>query len=223
MTGTATTFDALVTENSGNARKALKGGVLIAPMSQALFTSITIDSVSSPGTPVLQTLTGFSSLGFFDDTGAVFSEAISSSDVAAWGQLEPIRRDITSDVTTVKVTALETNKQVLAVHYQVDPTTLVPDSTTKELQIPKQVSPVALYNRILVLSQDGAAGSEYWIARLMPRASLTNIGSMTFDSKGSPIAYDMTFTAYKDATAGYSLQTYLAGPGWKTNITGAGF
>jgi len=223
MTGTATTFDALVTQGSGNVRKALKGGVLIAPFSTAIPASLTIDSVSSPGTPVLQTLTGFSSLGFFDDTGAVFSENISSSDITPWGTLQPVRRDMTSDVTTVKVTALETNKEVLATYFMVDPTTLIPDATTEELQIPKQVSPVALYYRILVLSQDGAAGSEYWIGRLLPKASLTGIGGMTFDSKGSPIAYDMTFTAYEDTVAGYSVMSYFAGPGWKTNKTGAGF
>jgi hypothetical protein len=223
MTGTATTFGALVTQNNANVRKALKGGVLVAPMSQALPSSLTIDSPTTPGTPVLQTLTGFTSLGFFDDSGAVFDENINSSDIAAWGELAPVRRDITSDVTALKVTGLETNKTTLATYFGVDATTLVPDATTAELQIPKNASPVALYYRVLVLSQDGAAGSEYWIARMLPRASLTNIGSMTFASKDTPIAYDMEFTAYKDATAGYSVMTYLAGPGWKTNKTGAGF
>jgi len=222
MTGTATTFGALVTQDNSNVRKALKGGVLIAPMSSALPSSLTIDSATDPGTPVLQTLTGFTSLGFFDDSGAVFSENISSADIAAWGELEPIRRDITSDVTTLKINALETNKTTLATYFGVDPSTLTPDETTGELQIEKNPSPAATYYRVLVLAQDGASGSEYWIARMLPRASVTDLGDMTFASAKDGITFDMTLTAYKDSTAGYSVMTYLAGPGWLAGLTAAG-
>lgn len=223
MTGTATTFDALVTKSTANVRKALKGGVLIAPISTALPASLTIDSPTTPGTPVLQTLTGFVSLGYIADGGAVFTENIQSADVQAWGLLEPVRRDITSDVTELKVTALESNKETLATYYQIDPASLTPDATTAELQIPKQVSPVAIYYRVLVISQDGAAGSEYWIARMMPRASITGLDNISLDSAKDPISYGMTFTAYTDPVAGYAVMTYYAGPAWKTNKTGAGF
>lgn len=223
MTATATTFDALMTSNNANVRKALRGGVLLGQMSAAVPTSITIDSTVTPGTPVLQTLTGFSAFGFFSDDGAVFDESIDSSDTKAWGELEPVRRDITSDVTTLKVTALETNKTTIAAFYDIDPTSLVPDTTTGELHIPKSTSPIAKYYRIIVLSQDGAAGSEYWIARILPRASITDRGSMTFDNGDAGIMYDMTFTAYKDSAAGFSVETIYAGPAWKTNLTAAGF
>jgi hypothetical protein len=223
MTATATTFDALITKSNINVLKALKGGVLLGQMSAAVPSSLTIDSTVTPGTPVLQTLTGFSSMGFFSDSGAVFDESIDSSDTKAWGELEPVRRDITSDVTTLKVTGLESNKTTIAAFYDIDPTSLTPDSTTAELQIPKSTSPIAKYYRIIVLSQDGAAGSEYWIGRIMPRASITDRGSMTFDNGDTGIMYDMTFTAYLDSAAGYSVKTIYAGPAWKANLTAAGF
>lgn len=223
MTATATTFPALVTQNNANVRKGLVGGVLIGQISAAVPTSITIDSTVTPGTPVLQTLTGFTSLGWFSDDGAKFGESVDSSDTKAWGAVEPVRRDITSDVTTVQFTALETNKTSLATYFDVDPTTLVPDTTTAELQIPKNVSPIARYYRVLVLTQDGAPGSEYWIARLMPRASITDRGDMVYMSGDTAVMYDLTFTAYEDASAGYSVKTFYAGPAWKTNKTAAGF
>lgn len=220
---TETTFDGLVTNNTANVRKALKGGVLVAPISTAIPTSLTIDSAGSPGTPVLQTLTGFSSLGCFSDDGAVFSRDTNDSTITPWGFLDPARRDITSDVTSVKFTALETNKQTLALYFGVDPSTLVPDATTGELHIDKAASSTAIYYRILVIGQDGAAGSEIWPARLLPRASVTDYDDITFQSGDTAIVYGMTLTAYKDAAAGYADRSIWAGPGFKSAQSAMGF
>lgn len=223
MTGTATTFDALATENTANVRKALRGGVLWAPASTAIPASITIDSPTTPGTPVLQTLTGFTSLGCFSDNGAKFSRSVKDSTITPWGFLDPARRDIVEDVTTCQVTALETNKQVLAWYYGVDVSTLTPDATTGELHIDKAASAQAVYFRMIVLGQDGAAGSEYWPARLLPRASITNYDDIVFQSGDTAILYGVTITAYKDTTAGYADRSIWAGPGWLANKTAAGF
>lgn len=223
MTATATTFDALATTNTALVRKALKGGVLWAPIATTIPTSLTIDSTVTPGTPVLQTLTGFSSLGCFSDDGAKFSRAVKDSVITPWGFLDPARRDIVSDVTTCKIVALETNKQSLAWYFGVDPSTLTPDSTTKELHIDKAASSQAVYFRMLVLGQDGAAGSEYWPARLLPRASVTNFDDIVFQSGDTAIMYGAEVTAFKDASAGYADRSIWCGPGWKTDQTAMGF
>lgn len=218
-----TTFDALVTNNTANVRKALKGGALWAPISTAIPSSLTVDSSGSPGTPVLQTMTGFSSLGCFSDDGAKFSREVKDSTITPWGFLDPARRDIVTDVTTCKITALETTKQVLAWYYGVDVSTLTPDATTAELHIDKAASAQAVYFRMLVLGQDGAAGSEYWPARLLPRASVTGHDDIVFQSGDTAIMYGVTVTAYKDASAGYADRSIWCGPGWKANKTAAGF
>lgn len=223
MVATPTTFDALVTQNTGNVRKALRGGVLWAPIATAIPASLTIDSPTTPGTPVLQALTGFSSLGCFTDDGAKFSRSVKDSTVTPWGFLDPARRDIVEDVTTCKITALETSKQVLAWYYGVDPATLLPDATTAELHIDKAASAQAVYFRMIVIGQDGAAGSEFWPARLLPRASVTNFDDIVFQSGDTAIMYGVEVTAYKDATAGYADRSIWCGPGWKTAQTAMGF
>lgn len=223
MTGTATTFDSLVTNDTSNVRKALRGGVLWAPISTAIPASLTIDSPTDPGTPVLQTLTGFSSLGCFTDDGAKFSRNIKDSTITPWGFLDPARRDIVSDVTTCKVTALETTKQTLAWYYGVDASTLTPDATTAELHIDKAASAQAVYFRFLVLGQDGAAGSEFWPGRLLPRASVTNFDDIVFQSGDTAIMYGVEITAYKDAAAGYADRSIWCGPGWKSAQSAMGF
>lgn len=219
----ATTFPALVTQSSGNVRKALAGGVLIAPITAAIPASLTAMDTGTPPKPVLQTLTGFSSLGLITTDGAVFSKSITTSEVDAWGIGDPVRTDMQKKVTTLKVTGLESNKNTLATYYNVDPSTLVPNATTGELTISETGALTTIYYRILVLSQDGAAGSEYWVARLLPRASMTAVGDLVMANGDNDVRYDMTFTAYPDAVTGVSVQTTYAGPGWLANKTQAGF
>lgn len=223
MVATPTTFDALVTQDTGNVRKALRGGVLWAPISTAIPASLTIDSPTTPGTPVLQTLTGFSSLGCFSDDGAKFSRDVKDSTLTPWGFLDPARRDIITDVTTCQVAALETNEQTLAWYYGVDPATLTPDATTAELHIDKAASAQAVYFRFVVIGQDGAAGSEFWPARLLPRASVTGFDDIVFQSGDTAIMYGATITAYMDTAAGYADRSIWAGPGWKTAQAAMGF
>lgn len=219
----ATTFPALVTQSSGNVRKALQGGVLIAPITAAIPASYTAMNTATPPAPVLQTLTGFSSLGLITTAGAVFSKSITTSEVDAWGVGDPVRTDMTKKVTTLHVAGLESNKNTIATYFNVDPSTLVPNATTGELTIPETGSLSTINYRVLVISQDGAAGSEYWIIRLLARASITAVGDFTMANGDNDIQYDMTFTAYPDAVTGVSVYTTFAGPGWLANKTQAGF
>ena len=208
----------------GNVRKALRGSVFAAPTSSAALTTLTVDSVGSPGTPTLNALpAGYEDMGTLSDAGAVLARAVSASDINAWGYLEPVRRDITSDVSTLQLVGLETNKQTLAVYFQVDPSTLVPNATTAELEIAKPVTPTAFYWRILVLGVDQVDAGEIYIARFLPKACLTSIGNMSFDSANDTINYDLTLTAYVDDVLGYADKTFLGGAGWQSLKTSMGF
>ena len=212
---TGTTFGALVTQNNGNIRKALKGGVLTAPTTASLPTALT---AGSP--PALQALTGFSSMGFFDSTGAVISEKLTVQDVEAWGKTSPVRTDIELDVTSVKVVALETNAAVLAARFGVS--SITPNETTGEVVITSNISPVPAFQRVLVLSQDGPAGGEWWVGKLLPYASVTAIGDESWNSAKSTMTATLTFTGYEDPVAGFACQTFYAGPGWLAGLAGAG-
>lgn len=216
---TGTTFGALITKDRTNVRKALKGGVIIGPPSATLPTALT-----STSTPVLDTLTGWSgSLGFISDGGAVVGDAEDTSDTKAWGELYPVRRDVTGKTSTIKVTGLETNKLTIATRCGVDPATLTPDETTGELVVTDSTSSTPLTYRVLVLSQDGPPGGEYWIGKLMPCASVTALGDQTFASDDNDVEWEVTFTAYEDPVALFAVKTFYAGPGWLANLTAAGF
>lgn len=220
---TEATFDGIVTTNTKNVRKALKGGVLIAPEGTALPTALTAMSTGDTPAPQLQELTGWSSFGLISDDGAVHAQDVSQSSIQAWGKGSPVRTDVSSRTRTLHIVGLETNKTTLASYFNVDPATLVPDETTGELVITDTGDLSTTYYRVLVLSQDGAAGSETWTGQLLPRASITDYGDMTMMSGDTAVEYDMTFTAYADDDAGFTMKEFLAGPGWLAGLATAGF
>lgn len=220
---TGTTWADVDTADESLVRKALRGGVLLAPMSATIPSSITVSDGGTPPKPVLNVLTGYTSLGKLGDSGAVISHNISTSDINAWGDLEPVRRDITADVTSLKLTALETNVHTLTAYFGTDASAVDPDATTGEVEIVKPSSPTATYYRLLVLGIDGDDTDFSFIAWDLPRCNLTSRGDMSFMSGDTGIFYDMEFTAFKDAGAGYSARFLAGGTQWKSLLSAMGW
>jgi hypothetical protein len=213
-------FDDRVPEN---VRKALRGSLFLAPTSADLITSITIDGADA-GTPTLNVLPdGYTGAGQLSDAGLVLGNQPTVVTVPGWGRTSPVRADITTNQRTIQGVGLETNKMTLALYFQVDPSTITPDATTAEVQITEPDSPTVFYWRALALAVDQTDDGEIYLARFFPRASVTNLGNMTFDSAADTINFDCTLTAYTDTDAGYSSKFFAGGPGWKPLKTGMGF
>lgn len=205
-------------------RKALEGSVFVGPPTAPAVATITQDSVATPGTPELAALpAGYSDLGYLDDNGAVFSDAVSNSDITSWGSVEPTRRDITSDVSTLHVVAQETNLQTMAAYIGVDPAAITHDATTGEVGVSKPDRPSVRHYRIYVLGVDIGDAGEIYVAQFWPRASVTDKGDQVYASGDTGIWWDTTWTAYKDATLGYAVRFMFGGPGWKPLLTEMGF
>jgi hypothetical protein len=219
------TFDDVDTRVDANVRRALRGGVWLAPEGTALPTTLTVDSTGSPGTPTLNAFgASFKGLGWLDDSGAVVSSAVTSSDVTGWGGVEPVRRDIISDVTTFHIVGLESRLSTMATYFSVDPATITADSTTGEVSIQKPTTPVAMYYAGIILAVDGPVSAEIYQAYFCPRISLTDKGDQAFASgDGDQVKWDMTLTAYTDATAGYAVDFRSGGAGWQDILSGMGF
>jgi hypothetical protein len=213
-----TTFAALTAPNDANVRKPLKGGIIFGPMSATLPTALT-----SGSPPALQSLTGWTGpLGRLTTDGATRGTAVTASDTTGWGEGVPARVDVIARVRTLKFGALEVNKNVLSFFFQVDPTTLVPDATTGELAVTDTGDLSLVSYRMMLLMQDGAAGSEFWFADLLPKASITNFEDLVF-KPDTAVIHGATVTAYIDSTAGYAYKNIWSGPGWLANKTAMGF
>lgn len=214
----------LAQKNNQLIRKAVDGSAFIADITASPITTLTVDSVTTPGTPTLNDLPAeYTDLGLIDDAGAVFADAVSTSDITSWGKVQPTRRDITSDVETLHIVCQETKLQTIAAYTGVAASALVPDATTGEVSVAKPVRPATIYHRLLVIGVDPSDPGEIYLAKFFPRASITDKGDQVYMSGDTGVWWDCTFTAYEDAALGYAVRYVFAGAGWKALLTDMGF
>jgi hypothetical protein len=194
--------------------------VFIAAASAAAITTLTADSTGTPGVPTLAALpTGYTDLGWSDDTGATFSSAVTTSDVTSWGSLEPTRRDITADDATLHIVCQETKLATISAYTGVDASVITSDVTTGEVSVAKPTRPVTQYHRLLALAVDEGDAGEIYVAQFWPRASLTNKGDQSYDAASNAIVWDTTWTAFVDPVVGYAVRYIFGGPGWQALLT----
>jgi hypothetical protein len=211
-------FAALAERKNQLIRKALAGGVFIAPDTAGLITALTGSDSLLAALP-----TGYRHLGWLSDDGLSFSSDVTTSDVTSWGSLEPTRRDITQKTTTFSFTAQETSRATLELYLGQDLSAATPDATSGELRIEESTRPATKYWRTLALATDGAADEEIYVARYMPRTAVSDIGDQTFSGGDDPIGWNVTMTAYLDSDAGFATAYIFGGPGWEALLADMDF
>jgi hypothetical protein len=213
-------YDDIQQKNAALIFKALQGSVFVAPASADPITDLT-----DPGDRLLAPLpTGYEDAGWISDDGAQFGREVETSDVTGWGSVEPLRSDVTSDVTTLAFSMLETRKASIGLYTGADMDTAVPDATSGELSIEKPARPGFRYYRVLALAVDQTDDGEYYIARFLPRARVTDYDEQTFQSSDdAPVTWSVTMTGYEDPALGYSERYLFGGPGWAARLAAMGF
>ena len=200
-------------------RKALEGSTFIAPTSASLITALTDASGELLALP-----DGYVDVGLISDDGPQFASEVESSDITSWGHVQPTRRDITSDVTTLSVVLQETNRWTTALYTGVDPFAITPDPTSGEVQIAKPDRPSPRYYRVLTIGVDLSDAGEIYIARYLPRASVTDKDDQAFQSASDEaLGWPVTLTGYLDSAAGYAETYFFGGPGWVALLEDMGF
>ncbi len=200
-------------------RKALEGSVFVAPYSSSAITSLTGADSSLNALPA-----GYEDVGHISDDGAQFGREVDSSDVTSWGKVEPSRRDITSDVTTLQFAMQETKKNVIGLYTGADMTAVVPDATSGEVSIEKPDRPARRFYRVLAIGVDLSDAGDIYVARFLPRAEVTDFDDQALQSSDDdPITWSVTMTGYHDSVAGYSEKFMFGGPGWEALLSSMGF
>ena len=211
------TFDTLADFKDELVRKVLAGAALTAPMSTALPVTLT-----SGATSALIDMSDFDSLGRISDAGLSASADTESSGVPGWGALEDVRTDIIRRTSTFGFTCIETRKTTLGLYYNQDLSGVTPDATTGEVSFTEATKPDTRYCRMVLLGVDGEGDNAIYIARFLPRATISEISEQTW-STADALAYQMTVTAKIDSTLGYAVKHLYGGPGWKALNAKMGF
>lgn len=200
-------------------RKALEGSVFVAPHSATSIVTLTGSDSSLNALP-----SGYEDVGWLNDEGAQFSREVENSDVTSWGSVEPTRRDITSDVTTLSFAMQETKITTLGLYTGADMTAVTPDATSGEVSIEKPDRPSTRHYRVLSIAVDLSDAGDIYIARYLPRASVTEFDDQAFQSSDDEaILWSVTMTGYRDETLGYSERWMFGGPGWEAQLSAMGF
>ncbi|WGH22043.1 major tail protein [Gordonia phage MerCougar] len=216
-------FSALAKRQGELIRKPLAGIICVAPEDFEIDADFKLTTLAAGGAIELADLSGWDQLGWVSKSdGVVFSADTETSDVESWGALEPTRSDITKDVTSAQFTCQETNKIVLEMFYNVDLEGTLGDFDTGEVAFNQAVDPQTTYRRMLYLSKDGAGPKETFIAKLMPRGSVTAKSDQNWNAEDA-LVHGMTVTAKVDDEVGYAVRHLFGGAGWKANLTKMGF
>lgn len=166
---------------------------------------------------------GMDDLGWLSTDGAGFSRDVSTSDVTAWGSVTPVRSDVTSDTSTMSVTALETKLLTIGLATGADLAALVPDADTGEVRVEKPNRPAGKHYRALSMAVDIGDGGEIYVARYFPRAKVTNYAEQSMGGGDDPISWGVTLTGEEDSNLGFSESWLFGGPGWNFLLADMGF
>jgi hypothetical protein len=166
---------------------------------------------------------GMDDLGWLSTDGAQFSRDVSTSDVQSWGSVTPTRSDVTSDTSTMAVTAQETKLLTIGLATGADLASMVPDSQTGEVSIAKPTRPAGKHYRALSVAVDIGDGGEIYLARFFPRGKVTNYAEQNHGGGDDPVSWGVTLTGEEDSNLGYSERWLFGGPGWNAILADMGF
>lgn len=213
-------YEALKNKQAELIRKATDGSAFVAPVSAAPITDLTQYIAAQVGPPAVPARIDlmplpdeYDDLGWLTPDGMQFSREVSNAETTSFGSISPTRTDVTSDTSTLAVTAQETKLLTVGMATGADLSALTLKEQTKELSIAKPTRPKARHYRVLSLAVDENEFGEIYIARFFPRAKVTNYGDQAYGSEGE-IVWSTTLTGEIDSDLGYSERWLFGGAGW---------
>lgn len=206
--------------------KAAKQSLLLKPLNAVVFLAphYTAPPESFTGADGITALPeGYKSVGLIAKAdGVSFGRDVQTSEVESYGELEPTRVDIDSDVTTLDFTPQETSKLVLEVSNNTDLSAVTADASTGEVFFAQPTAPSVRYYSAIVIGQDGSNSDPIYIFKIMPKVAVTRYEGQKW-AQSDVLSSKMTLNAFKSEDAGYAVAHAFGGSGWKKIAADAGF
>lgn len=190
---------------------------MFAPMSTPA-----ISTLEDPVTGDIVSLPTYRSAGLIEKgAGVSITNDVESTDIEAYGFSEPVRNIINKKTTQFQATFLETNITTLEKYWGTSFADVVPSShggvVLETPSLPKNV-----YYRCVLLGQDDVDDKPLYTYYIMPRVKLESVDNQELRDDGA-VTYTMTFQAFRDSVAGFSVAQGWCGPGWLHLVSRAGF
>ena len=213
----ATDFESIRSAKQELVLANLHLAVLFAPITSPVLTTL-----ENPTTGDIVSLSNYSSAGIIEKgAGVDIGNDNTSTDIEAYGDADPVRSIISKKTVTFMADFLETNVTTLQQFYQTSLTAITP-STAGGIVIQAPSLPKNIYYRAVLLGQDDVDGDDLFMYWIMPKVKLDKVDNQSVKDNGA-MSYKMTFKAFRDSTAGFSVAQGFCGPGWNHLAARAGF
>lgn len=192
-----------------------------------LFDSVSNDAVTTledAATGDLDIPVTAESAGIIEKSAGVsMTHEMDSTDIEGYGEAEPVRTIISKRSVQFEAKFLETNKTVLEKFWgTVFDDTNLDVSEHGGVTIKAPTLPKNTFYRAYLVATDDVNGEDLYAYYIMPRIKLTNVSNQ--DSKDNEaVGYTLTFQAFRDNNAGFSVLQGWCGPGWRKLVHKTGF
>lgn len=209
------TWDSIFPGTAALVRKALYGSVLVQDYSASnAFASYSpFDSTTGLLSSTLLTSDGWTDLGYLDENGVEFTPNYTTADTLSWQTRQPLRTDVTADTEQAKITVLQSTP-ISDCLYNGIALASAGALGGSGYSLVKPKVPSIIYRSLLFLGVDGAAGSYSFMATLYPRALMIKPDKQDWVAK-TEVQTPLTFQAFPDSVAGYTIKRFRDGPGWR--------
>ncbi|MDU1351270.1 MAG: hypothetical protein E6943_00910 [Actinomyces sp.] len=194
-------------DNRNLVRKTLQAVCFLAPTSAALPDALTDTSGALQELPK-----DYWPVGLVTPDGYAFAADTTKEDVDALGYSQPVRSDITKVAKSIEVTVLETLKKNVQGLIRGMDMSSVKAGTNGEVTFDEPGMPTFTEYRMIVISQDGPADSEWLVGRGYPLVKLSEIPEEVWNSSDATQC-KLKFDVFPDPKLGTSCRHYIAGTG----------
>jgi hypothetical protein len=216
-----------LTATNLTALKAAQRSLLLKPLDAAVFlapwyTPAPLGMFTDTGAN-LQTLpAGYQSVGLIDKkSGVAFARAVTAAPIESYGELQPTRDDLTSDITTLEFEPQETTQLTLALATNANLQQATVNATSGETYFAQPPTPQIVYYSAIVIGKDGTDAAPIYVFKIMPKVAVTKWAGENW-APTNLMSQKMTLTAFKDDTAGFAVAHGFGGIGWKNLVTKTG-
>lgn len=167
---------------------------------------------------------GWADFGLLDKEDAVTrARETEKSGVSAIGYRDAIRSRITSNLTSITFSGLETNKQTIEKYLNCDLSGVTPDPVTGEVRFKEGMGVPPIRNRYFGVARSGIGPDTIYIGFTFAAGEVEEVDEQTITDGEDQLKWPMTVNSYVDSRLGWSVEHYFGGPGWKAKLEEAGF
>ncbi|RDI63219.1 phage tail tube protein [Nocardia pseudobrasiliensis] len=206
--------------------KAAQRSLLLKPLDAAVFLApwpTPAPASFTDGNANLQPLpSDYKPVGLIDKkTGIAFARGITAAPIEAYGELQPVRNDITSDITTIEFQPQQTSLTTLQLTTGAALQQLSAAAGSGEVFFPQPTSEQITYYSAIIIGKDGNDAAPVYVFKVLPKVAVSKYGGEQW-TPTEVLSQKLTLVAFKDDAAGYAVAHGFGGAGWQKLLAASG-